>query len=161
MTTKRDKNGLLKEANTFNKMGISTDDSDESSTTDDRDIRETIPIVISITPEVFNTIEKDGNAWNINTIHNIIKDNNVETYNKIKDMDKVQVFNPKTDPSYNKYITTFIRKAEQNEGYKILQPSQKDIDNPFMYKDTYQIYLDNRGFKIIVSIWYGSRTRRE
>jgi len=40
MTTKRDKNGLLKEANTFNKMGISTDDSDEGSTTD-----ESTPIV--------------------------------------------------------------------------------------------------------------------
>ena len=35
MTTKRDKNGILKEANTFNKMGISTDDSDEGSTTDE------------------------------------------------------------------------------------------------------------------------------
>jgi hypothetical protein len=161
MTTKRDRNGVLKDSNTFNKMGISTDDSDEGSTTDDRDICETIPIVISITQDEFNTIKKDGKGWNITTIHNVIKDNNADTYDKIKDMDKIHVIKPMSDTSYNKLITTFIRKAEQNEGYKILQQSQKDDDSPLKYKDTYQIYLDSRGFKIIVSIWYGSRTRRE
>jgi hypothetical protein len=40
MTTKRDRNGVLKDSNTFNVIGHSTDDSDEGSTTD-----ESTPIV--------------------------------------------------------------------------------------------------------------------
>ena len=161
MTTKRDKNGVLKDANTFNVIGLSSDDSDEGEVIDNSDPRETIPIVISLTQDVFNTIKKEGgNAWNITTIHNIIKNNNTDIYDKIKDMDKIQVSQPGGDTSYKKFITVFIKMANENRKKNILQPAQKDDDSPLKYKDTYQIYLDNRGFKIIVSIYYGSRTPR-
>lgn len=159
ITTKRDNNGVLKDANTFNKMGISTDDSDEGEVIDNSDPRETIPIVISLTQDVFNTIKKEGgNAWNITTIHNIIKNNNTDIYDKIKDMDKIQVSQPRGDTSYNKFITVFIKMANENRKKNILQPAQKDYNSPLRYKDTYQIYLDNRGFKIIVSICYAAPT---
>ena len=121
-----------------------------------------IPIVISLTQDVFNTIKKkeEGVGWNITTIHNIIKNNNTDTYDKIKDMDIIQASQPDADTSYKKYITDFIKKAEKKSTYKILQPAQSDDNSPLKYKDTYQIYLDNRCFNIIVSIWYGSRAPR-
>jgi hypothetical protein len=112
---------------------------------------------------VFNTIKQKGKEWDITTIHNIIKnyskDDTADTYDKIKTMEKIQVSQPETDTSYDKYITTFIRKADEKTKYKILQPKQ--TDGALKYKDTYQIYLDNRGYKIIISIYYGSRILRD
>ena len=119
-----------------------------------------IPIVISLTQDVFNTIKQKGKEWDITTIHNIIKNySNDDTYDKIKTMEKIQVSQPETDTSYDKYITTFIKKADEKTKYKILQPKQ--TNGALKYKDTYQIYLDNRGYKIIVSIYYGSRILRD
>ena len=122
-----------------------------------------VPIVISLTQDVFNTIKQKGKEWDITTIHDIIKkyskDDAADTYDKIKNMEKIQVVMPIEDKSYDKYITTFIRKAEQKTKYKILQPAQ--TNGTLKYKDTYQIYLDNRGYKIIVSIYYGSRILRD
>jgi hypothetical protein len=122
-----------------------------------------VPIVICLTQDVFNTIKKKGKEWDITTIHNIIKnyskDDTADTYDKIKTMEKIQVVMPETDTSYEKLITVFIKKAAEKTKYHIRQKEQ--TDGALKYKDTYQIYLDNRGYKIIVSIYYGSRILRD
>jgi hypothetical protein len=66
MTTKRDRNGVLKEANTFNKMGISTDDSDEGSTTDES------------TPIVEPTIVKRENHQDIRNYYKDVLQNKIK-----------------------------------------------------------------------------------
>ena len=113
-----------------------------------------IPIVIDISENIFKTIKQVGNTWDIDTIHSIIRDSNIDIFNEIKNMDKIQVSQPESDKSYEKYITDFIKKSEQKIKYKILQPKQKDET---FKKDSYQIYLDNRNYNIIISIYYGSK----
>ena len=123
----------------------------------DPDPRASIPIVIKITEEVYKKIKKDAKGWDIKTIHFIIEEySNDDTYDKIKNMKRIQVVCPEDDASYKKYITTFIDKSALKAKYKILQPMQKK-DN-LKNTDTYQIYLDKREFNIIVSIYYGITT---
>jgi hypothetical protein len=122
---------------------------------DNSDPSATIPIVINVSEKIFKTIKRICNTWDIDTIHSIIRTSNIDLYNEIIKMDKIQVSQPESDKSYKKYITDFIRKSEQKSKYKILQPEQKNETNK--NKDTYQIYLDNRNYNIIVSIYYGSK----
>lgn len=110
----------------------------------------TIPIVISVTSEDFNTITKDSRSWNITSILNIIKKYSNDTYDIIKNMEKNQVVQPDTELSYDKLITTFVKASEQNIRCTWATGNKKTLD-------TYQIYLDNRSYRIIVSIYYGSK----
>lgn len=110
-----------------------------------------IPIVIPVSPEDFNRIDKIGSRWNIETILEIVKTYSKETYDKIKTMENKQVVQPETDKSYSKLITAFVRAAQTNRTYTWTIGEIK-------HEDTYQVYLDNRSHRIIVSIYYGSKT---
>lgn len=114
-----------------------------------------IPIVISnISPEDFKTIIKTGKSWNIESILAIIKKYSQDTYHKIYTMEKNQIVQPESDTSYDKMITAFVKAASQKHKY-----TWRIGDNKL--SDTYQIYLDNRCFRIIVSIYYGSKKKLE
>jgi len=110
-----------------------------------------IPIVISVSSEDYSKIIKVGRVWNIDSILNIINKYSNETFEKIKTMEKNQVVQPDTDASYDKLITAFVKAFENNTKYTWTIGEK-------LNKDTYQIYLDNRTHRIIVSIYYGSKT---
>ena len=109
-----------------------------------------IPIVLQITEEDFRKITKSGNSWNISSIFENIKKYSNDSYLKIKDMQKNQVVCPEKDESYDKLITAFVKASESKTKYTWAIGDKRDID-------TYQIYLDNRSFRIIISIYYGSK----
>lgn len=109
-----------------------------------------VPIVLQITPEDFGKITKSGRSWNISSILDIIKTYSNDSYLKIKDMEKNQVVCPEAVESYDKLITAFVKAFESNTKYTWAIGDKRDID-------TYQIYLDNRLFRIIISIYYGSK----
>ena len=109
-----------------------------------------VPIVLQITEEDFRKITKSGNSWNISSIFENIKKYSNDSYLKIKDMQKNQVVCPEKDESYDKLITAFVKAFESKTKYTWAIGDKRDID-------TYQIYLDNRSFRIIISIYYGSK----
>jgi hypothetical protein len=109
-----------------------------------------IPIVLQITSEDFNKITKTGSNWNISSILEVIKNYSSNSYLKIKDMEKNQVVCPKSDSSYDKLITSFVDAFNSKKKYTWSFRDKKNID-------TYQIYLDMRSYRIIISIYYGSK----
>jgi hypothetical protein len=111
-----------------------------------------IPIVIQITQEDFNKITKTGRSWNISSILEIIKKYSDDSYLKIKDMKKNQVVCPGEDDSYDKLITAFVKASDCKTKYTWAIGDKRNID-------TYQIYLDNRCYRIIISIYYGSKIK--
>jgi hypothetical protein len=110
-----------------------------------------IPIVFSVTPEEFNAITKTGRSWNIESILDIIKKYSIDTYETIRTMHKNQVVKPVTPASYDKLITAFVKASVEKVKYTWAVGDKKT-------SDTYQIYLDSTLNRIIVSIYYGSRT---
>ena len=110
-----------------------------------------VPIVLQITPEDFSKITKSARSWNISSILEIIKKYSDDIYLKIKDMQKNQVVCPDKDESYDKLITAFVKAYESKTKYTWAIGDKRDID-------TYQIYLDKLQNRIIVSIYYGSKT---
>jgi hypothetical protein len=111
-----------------------------------------IPIVVSVSPDDFSKITKSGRVWNIESILDIIKKYSNDTFDKIKTMEKNQVVQPDTDASYDKLITAFVKASENKTKYTWAIGENK-------HKDTYQVYLDNRSHRIIVSIYYGSKNK--
>ena len=111
----------------------------------------TIPIVLHTNEEEFNTIHKINNKWDLNHIKNIIKNHSKDTYDKINLLNNTQVVLPIENDSYNKLIVAFVKASERNAKYTWVIGKKTD--------DTYQIYLDNRSFRIIVTIHYGSKTK--
>lgn len=116
------------------------------------EVATSVPIVIKITKEEFDTFTKTANSWNIQPIFEVIKKYSNETYEKIKNMKKTGVDLPDSDISYSRRVTAFIKAYEANTHHNLgrkLQPV-----------DCFDIFLDNREYRIIISIHYGSRLRR-
>lgn len=112
-----------------------------------------VPTVLQITQADFESINnsKKGRKWNREYILEIIKKHSNEEYDKIKNMELNQIVCPGPDSSsYNKLITAFINAKEANTKYTWASGEKKN-------SDTYQIYLDKCNYKIIISIYYGSK----
>lgn len=108
-----------------------------------------IPIVVSVPKEEFDKIAKIGRGWNMEYILELIQTYSIGTFDKIRSMERTQIVQPGTDASYAKLITAFVKASENKTKYTWAENK---------HKDTYQVYLDNRDYKIIVSIHYGSKT---
>jgi hypothetical protein len=119
---------------------------------EDKNDPTSVPIVLQITSEDFSKITKSGRSWNISSILEIIKKYSEDNYSKIKDMKKNQVVCPEKDESYDKLITAFVKAFDSKTKYTWAIGDERNID-------TYQIYLDNRSFRIIISIYYGSKNK--
>jgi len=118
--------------------------------TEDTSDPTSIPIVLEITSEDFGRITKSGRNWNISSILEIIKKYSNDSWLKIKDMEKNQVVCPEKNDSYDKLITAFVKAFDSQTKYTWAIGDKRNID-------TYQIYLDNRSYRIIISIYYGSK----
>lgn len=114
----------------------------------------TVPVVIHLTKDEYDSIKKVGRGWNMQTIHSEISKKNPELATTIKEMECFQCTEPEEEKSYKKSITALMAAAKKNENY-VVGKYVKD-------KDGYQIFLDKpkeaeeSGGNIIVSLYYGS-----
>jgi len=98
---------------------------------------------------------KDTKEWDKATIMAQIskKDPAIEAI--VKGLECFQVTAPDAENTYKKYITDFIARAEG--GTKYIMGLHKDSKK----KDGYQVFLDNKNKKIIVSVYYGTRLPKD
>jgi hypothetical protein len=122
---------------------------------DEQEVAWTIPYVFSIGKEKYEKIKKIGKSkiWDTETILSQIDDEKLieDLRHRKKEGGQFQITQPEKDDTYKKYITDFIQKATENRIFNMgLHTDNKN-------KDGYQIFLDNRGFNIIVSIYNGTK----
>lgn len=115
----------------------------------------TVPIVLSVGEHFFSIIkkyEKFGNEWDIDGILKVIRKFSYGTYKKLQHMQKHRIICPSKDHNYYNYITRYIDAAKTKTKMKphIMTEIEKNID-------LYNIYLDNREYRIIISIYKGSK----
>jgi hypothetical protein len=130
-TTKRDKNGIPKDPNTFNVLGHSTDDSDEGSTTDEPAPR------IEPTIKVCDSLEDAIDYYNAN-LKDKLRDEtgrNVRGPHRNKDKDFIDGFYHSTVRNIRKVwsFDEILRDprcgANQGAGY-VLRPCYEDTSDP-------------------------------
>ena len=118
------------------------------------DICITIPIVIKITPEQFVSIRPKVNGhWNFDNLFGCIELPLREELKQICDKPVDHECPDPTKSGYEKKIITYIKASKDNK--KIKTWATEISKNPS--KDYYVIYLDQKEFHIIVSIYYGSK----
>ena len=110
----------------------------------------TVPEVITITKDEYNTIKKQGASWDERCILDIVRQYKPGLAEKVEKLKRLQITESKEDnDTYHKRITDFVRAANENKKYTLGTGKVKD--------DMYQIFLDKRDNRIIVSIFYGSK----
>jgi hypothetical protein len=122
----------------------------------------TVPKVFHLTDEEYLSIKKmkgksgkDTKEWDKATIMAQIVKKDAALHAIIKGMDCFQVTAPDAENTYKKYVTDFITRAEG--GTKYIMGLHKDSKK----KDGYQVFLDNKNKKIIVSVYYGTRMPKD
>ena len=119
---------------------------------DDSANPKTIPEVISVSKEEYDTIKKKGGRWDEETIFNIINKYKPSVVDIIKGLNKLQVTESSVEnDTYKKRITDFVKAFNENKKYTL-------GTGPKITEDSYQIFLDKILYRIIVSVYYGSRT---
>jgi hypothetical protein len=125
----------------------------------------TVPKVFQLTEEEYLSIKKvkgksgkDTKEWDKATIMAQIVKKDTALHAIIKGMDCFQVTQPQYETSentYKKYVTDFIARAEA--GTKYIMGLHKDSKK----KDGYQVFMDSKNKKIIVSVYYGTRLPKD
>ena len=115
----------------------------------------TVPIVIQLTQEQFKSILRARKCrWNFDNLYGLVPPSLKEELNRIcaKPVDN-ECPNPAKE-GYKKKITAFIEAAHANKKLKTWHT--EITKNPT--KDNFVIYLDKLEYRIIVSIYYGSKS---
>jgi len=115
----------------------------------------TIPIVIKVTAEQFNSIWRNK-QWNFDNLFGCMDPKLREELKKISEK-PIDHECPQTNASYKKKIIDFIKASTDKKKKKTW--ATEITKNPT--KDFYTIYLDNIEHRIIVSIYYGSKSQTE
>jgi hypothetical protein len=119
----------------------------------------TVPSVFPIRPDAWKNIRKIGNGkkWDKDSIFREIEKcaGGEEIVKEIRNRDCFQCTQPEKEDTYKKYVTDFIKKSCEKEKYNM------GLHKPDKVKDGYQIFLDNKGHNIIVSIYNGSLIPRQ
>jgi hypothetical protein len=128
----------------------------QKTTRDEQEVAWSVPRVFPIGQEKYNQIRKIGKSkiWDTETIFAQIEDDELVAELRARKANKggqFQITQPDEDNTYKKYITDFIQKATENRKFNM--GLHKDDKN----KDGYQIFLDNKGFNIIVSLYDGTK----
>lgn len=122
---------------------------------------ETVPYVFNVSEEEYNTIDTTGSRWNIAPIYNILQSRDPQLVETLKEIErkggKDQIVQPTHAESstYREYIHNFVEAHQTNQCKRHVGNIK---DNNI---DIFQIYLDKIGYRIIVSIYYGSKNRTE
>jgi len=115
----------------------------------------TKPIVISVTKEEYSIIKKKGSQWDEESIFPIIKKYNPTIVDIITPLNKLQITESKEENStYKKRITDFVKEYNENRTYTL-----DTAPSVTKYKDSYQIFLDKLENRIIISVYYASKTK--
>jgi hypothetical protein len=122
----------------------------------------TVPVVISITKTEYDSIKRvhggSGNStWDDSTILPIIQKYNPvigsELERILSEGGKDQVVESHSERTYKDYVTNMVNACNNNKPHKH-GGNKKNINHK---KDIFQIYLDRKDNRIIVSIYYGSK----
>jgi len=114
----------------------------------------TIPIVFRVTKEEYESIgRKANNQWDYETILPLIMKYQEAIVPELQRCTRDLIVEPKSDSTYQDCIINFIQAAnERKRHYHAGNIKDKT-------KDTFQIYLDNKEYFVIVSFYYGSKTQ--
>ena len=131
----------------------------EVAINEDKPDHSTVPIVIPISPSEYESIKRKvkSTEWDYSTIYPIIERYKPDISSDLERIEKSggkdQIVQPDVSSStYSAYITDFVNASNNNKKHK-REGNIKDKT-----KDTFQIYLDKIDHRIIVSIYYGSKT---
>jgi hypothetical protein len=119
------------------------------------DLGKTVPLVFQLTKEEYQDIKKVGTSWDYSTIHTILQkydpvlDFELERIEKLGGKD--QVVQPGKD-TYHRYIDGPLHAYEHKKLFTI-EGNIKDKN-----KDIFQTFLDKDNYRLIISIYYGTRT---
>jgi len=129
-----------------NLIGLDALDENEKSGAE----RMTVPIVFQVTRTEFESIEKSENGWDDTTILQLIRSQNEELYSVLETIKRIQIVCPCATASYNKLIGACVSAAERSKpcAWPIAKQKASRLD-------TYQMYLDNKEFRIVVCVYKG------
>jgi hypothetical protein len=124
---------------------------------DDSKDPKTVPIVITITSDEYKTIKRNGKEWDYSIIRSIIQKYKSDIMLELERIEnsggKDQIVEPNVETTtYSVYITDFINASNSKKKHR---HNGNIKDNK---KDTFQVFLDKVNYKIIVTIYYGSKT---
>jgi hypothetical protein len=111
----------------------------------------TVPSVISLTAEEYMSITKKGKSWDEKCIMDFIEKKSPITFNLIKTnkATKDQITQPETEGAIKKQITDLVAGSEGSHK-KVISIKKVNKTN-----NVYQVFMDSRGKRLIVSIWLG------
>lgn len=112
----------------------------------------TVPIVINITSDQFNSIRKG--RWNFDNLFGCMEPELREELKKISEKPVDHECPDQTKPGYKKKIIDYINASINKKPKKTWTSEIRK--NPT--KDYYVIYLDQVGYRIIVSIYHRSKS---
>lgn len=110
----------------------------------------TVPIVISVTGEEYSTIKKNKNSWDEKSIFTLLQKYNQSLVELLKTFKRRKINESLEDgEAYFMNITRHVLASEKNQKLGLGFEKAKE--------DTYQIFLDKVNYRIIISIYYGSK----
>ena len=113
----------------------------------------TVPIIIQLSNEEYTTLQtyKKGRSWDADKIQAMLESKRAGLKTELLNHKKYQISEPSEGPSVKKHIEAPILAAADNRKYTIdIKPDLRD-------KDLYQMFLDKTGYRIIVSIYNGTK----
>ncbi len=129
-----------------------------------REVKEpamTVPDIINVLHDEWdNIIKKHARSYNSELIIEYIRKSNESLANELLKMTKKQITMPKDEikdktktkvSSYKKHILDLVNAANENQKFSI------DITKKEIEEDVYQIFLDEKEKRLIISRHYGSR----
>ena len=120
-----------------------------------------IPIVVNLRSNEYTRITRNRKIWDIDSIYNVLKlydPNLVDELMRIDNLGgKDQVVQPTSDnkATYDKYITEFVEAAHKKQAHTTVGNKRGVIR-----EDTFQIFLDKKDKRVIVSLYYGSKLEK-
>lgn len=121
-----------------------------------KDNRTTVPIVLSVSPEEYSSMRKTKRTWIEESIFAVIQKYRPELVAQLKTLTRLQITENQNNTldNYKKRITDFVNAFELNRPFT-LGTGAKVVNQ----KDVYQIFLDKFQHRIIITIYYGSRSK--
>jgi hypothetical protein len=113
----------------------------------------TVPIIIQLSKDEYDILKtyKKGRSWDADKIQDLLESKRVGLKTELLNHKKYQISEPSEGPSIKKHIDAPVLSANEGRKYTIdIKPDLRD-------KDLYQMFLDKNGFRVIVSIYNGSR----
>jgi hypothetical protein len=113
----------------------------------------TVPVIITLTSEEYQSIGKIGRSWNEDTIKGFIRQYKPEIAVALDEGEfkKDQITEPKEESAIKKQIQPLVHGAETNK------KSMTSIKKEHRKENMYQVFLDKANTRLIVSLYYGTR----